>query len=191
MPADYTRFTIADIENEFAAIAREAAERFGRLTEHELNWKADAARWSVAQCLDHLLTIDRQMFQAMDEAMDPSRPKSLVQRIPVLPGVVGRLMIRSLGPVVTRKMPAPKKTEPSASTLGVAIVGAFIYHQGENARHVRELGARSPERVVMRSPFAPVGYSVLDACRIVCAHERRHFEQAKRVTEDRDFPGKS
>jgi hypothetical protein len=42
----------------------------------------------------------------------------------------------------------------------------------------------------MVSPFASViAYSVLDACRIIVAHERRHFEQARSGTQTPGFPG--
>jgi len=30
--------------------------------------------------------------------------------------------------------------------------------------------------------------NVLDACRILIAHDRRHFEQARRVTQSPGFP---
>jgi hypothetical protein len=31
-------------------------------------------------------------------------------------------------------------------------------------------------------------YSVLDGCRLIVTHERRHFEQARRVTQASGFP---
>jgi hypothetical protein len=41
----------------------------------------------------------------------------------------------------------------------------------------------------MVSPFvAFITYSVLDGCRLLVAHERRHFEQARRVTREPGFP---
>jgi len=189
VPPDFATFTIPDIEQEFATIAREARDVLGALDERQINWKPGANRWSVAQCLDHLLTIDRLMFDGMDAAMDPARPKSLTERFPVLPSVFGRMMIRVVGPVATRKYSAPKSAVPSTSVLDPAIVARFIDHQAHNARRVRALDGRNPERVIMRSPFAPIPYTVLDACRIVAAHERRHFEQARRVTQEAAFPG--
>src|SRR5919112_472867 len=44
-------------------------------------------------------------------------------------------------------------------------------------------------RTMVTSPVAAVAtYSLLDAYRIVVAHERKHFEQARRVTEEAGFP---
>jgi hypothetical protein len=41
----------------------------------------------------------------------------------------------------------------------------------------------------MTSPFASVvTYSVLDGWRLVVAHDRRHVEQARRVTQAAEFP---
>jgi hypothetical protein len=41
----------------------------------------------------------------------------------------------------------------------------------------------------MVSPFVRfITYSVLDGCRLMAAHDRRHFEQARRVTEAAGFP---
>jgi hypothetical protein len=39
------------------------------------------------------------------------------------------------------------------------------------------------------SPVSPVAtYSLLDAYRILVAHERKHFEQARRVMQTEGFP---
>jgi hypothetical protein len=41
----------------------------------------------------------------------------------------------------------------------------------------------------MASPFLRViTYSVLDALRLIAAHDRRHMEQARRVTQMPEFP---
>jgi len=41
----------------------------------------------------------------------------------------------------------------------------------------------------MVSPFVRfITYSVLDGCRLMAAHDRRHFEQARRVTQTAGFP---
>src|SRR5262245_24143088 len=115
MPRDYTKFSVAEMETEFSEIAREARDLFGALDERQLNWKADDSRWSIAQCLDHLLTIDRQMLEGMNAALDPSVPKSLPQRLPVLPRLFGRVMITSLSPQGARKFNAPSTARPAAS----------------------------------------------------------------------------
>jgi hypothetical protein len=51
------------------------------------------------------------------------------------------------------------------------------------------LDERHAARAIMPSPFiSVVTYSVLDGCRLMLAHDRRHFEQARRVTLSLGFP---
>jgi hypothetical protein len=189
MTTDYTSLTLADAEAELADIAREAQSVFGRLDAHQLNWRRDASSWSVAQCLDHLLNADREMFQAVDAATDGATPRTVWQRLPVLPRLFGSLMIRSQSPHAARKFTAPRQAVPSASAIDPQIVERFVAHQHEAAARLRSLHARDPSRTVMVSPFASfITYSVLDGCRLVVAHERRHLEQARRVTLDPGFP---
>jgi len=185
---DYTTLSLADVGTELDAIARETQSRFGPLDERQLNWRPAAASWSVAQCFDHLLNANRAMFEALDAAMDEARPRTVWQRLPVLPGVLGRLMIRSQMPEAKRKFTAPGKAEPASSAIDARIIERFVAHQREAAARVRALEERAASRIMV-SPFvAVITYSVLDGCRLLVTHERRHFEQARRVTEEPDFP---
>lgn len=174
---------------ELSAIARDAYAVFGGLDERRLNWKPDAARWSVAQCFDHLLNANREMFQSIDAAIDHSRPRTVWQRLPVLPSAFGRMLIASQGPESRRKFTAPRQAEPSSSAIAPGIIERFVSHQDEAIARVRSLDDRNVGAVIMVSPFVRfITYSVLDGCRIVVAHERRHFAQARRVTQDPRFP---
>lgn len=189
MTTNYATLTLADVGREVEAIARDAQSLFGGLDERQLNWRPDAASWSVAQCLDHLLNANREMFQAIDAATDGAGPRTLWQRLPVLPGVFGRMMIRSQSPETSRKFRAPGKIIPASSAIDPRITERFLANQREAAARVRALGARDVARIIMVSPFvAFITYSVLDGCRIVVAHQRRHLEQARRVTERPGFP---
>jgi hypothetical protein len=185
----YTTLSLADVAAELSVIALDAESVFGRLDEHQLNWRPDAASWSVAQCFDHLLNANHEMFQAIDAATDGSSPPTVWQRLPVLPRVFGSMLIKSQMPETRRKSRAPRKTEPSASGIDPRIIERFVAYQHEAAARVRSLDARDVGRIIMASPFVSfVSYSVLDGCRIIVTHERRHFEQARRVTQEPGFP---
>jgi len=189
MTTDYTALSLADLRTELDAIASEAQSLFGRLDERQLNWRPDAARWSVAQCFDHLLNTNREMFQAIDAAMDFTRPRTMWQRLPVLPGVFGRMMITSQMPESKRKFTAPRKATPASSAIDPRIIERFVAHQSEAAARIAALDGRDVIGTIMASPFvAFITYSVADGCRLIVTHERRHFEQARRVTLEPEFP---
>jgi hypothetical protein len=185
----YTTLPLAGVAAEFTATARDTHSTFGHLDEQQLNWRPDATSWSVAQCFDHLLSIDRQMFQAVDAAMDRSRPRTVWQRLPVLPRVFGLMLIKSQMPDAKRKFTAPSQAEPSSSAIDGQIIERFVAYQHEAAARVRLLEQRDVSHLIMVSPFASfIAYSVLDGCRLIVTHQRRHFEQARRVTQAPGFP---
>ena len=189
MSTDYSTFSLAEVAADFAAIARDAQSGFGDLGEQQLNWRPDARRWSVAQCFDHLLRTNREMFQAMDAAASGSKPLTIWQRLPVLPGLFGAMLVKSQAPEARRKFTAPRKGEPASSAIDRKIIGRFAAYQGEAAGRVRALEGRDAARIIMVSPFVSfLTYSVLDGCRLIATHQRRHFEQARRVRQETGFP---
>jgi hypothetical protein len=189
MPTDYTTLSLADVGDELDAIARDTVFLFGRLDERQLNWRPTAASWSVAQCFDHLLNANREMFQAVAAATDSARPRTVWQQLPVLPGVFGWMLIRSQVPEAKRKFTAPRKAQPASSGIDPLIIERFVGCQREAAARVRALEGRDVARIIMVSPFVRfITYSVLDGCRLIVTHERRHLEQARRVTREPGFP---
>lgn len=186
---DYTTLSLDQVKAGLDDIARDAQTTFGRLDARQLNWRSDPSRWSVAQCFEHLITTNRLMFRAAEEALDDSRPRTVWQRLPVLPGFVGRMMIRSLTPEATRKMTAPSQAQPTASDIPADIIQRFVQQNRDAAASVQAQDEGRLTHTIMASPFIKVlTYSVLDAWRLMVAHERRHFEQARRVTQTPGFP---
>jgi hypothetical protein len=187
---DYTLINLDEAAAALEEVARDAEQSFGALTGRQLNWRPDAARWGVAQCLEHLLTSNRLMLQSARSALDGSQPRTLWQRLPVVTGFFGRLLIRSLTPTATRKMTAPPGARPAFGDIPDDVVRRFADQQREAARWMTALDAARAEQTIMTSPFIRVvTYSVLDACRLMVAHDRRHIEQARRVTRMAEFPG--
>ena len=169
-------------------IAVETKSTFGWLTPTQLNWKPSAERWSVAQCFEHLLTSNKGYFPIIERVLAGHNP-TLWQRMPVLPGLAGRLLIKSLDPKSTRKIRAPQKFQPAQSDISASVIDDFVDQQ---ARIVEKMNATEHldlENIVISSPVASViTYSLMNAYRIIVVHERRHFEQARRVTAEAAFP---
>ena len=186
---DYTVLTLAEVRAALHDIARDAQDRFGGLTGTQLNWRPDETRWGVAQCFEHLLTANRLMLEAAYTALDETRPRSIWQRLPVLPGILGRMLIRSQTPAATRKFIAPPAARPVFTDIADDVVRRFADQQREAAAWMAALDAARAERTIMTSPFLRViAYSVLDGCRLMAAHDRRHMEQAQRVMALPEFP---
>ena len=170
-------------------IAADARSVFGGLTKEQLNWKPAAERWSVGQCFAHLMTSNSGYLPIIDSVVKGHKQSSIWQKLPVLPGVWGRLLIKSLDPSTTRKLKAPKKFEPAQSDISATIIEDFVTQQAKVIEGMKATANLDLERIIITSPALNiVTYSLMDAYRIIVVHERRHFQQARRVIEESGFP---
>jgi len=185
----YETLSIVDVQASLADLARDAEATFGGLITQQLNWRPDTECWSVAQCFDHLLSANRQMLAAADAALAGTSARTVWQRLPVLPGVFGKALIRSQSPSGTKKYKAPSQARPSTSDVAPDVIQRFVDQTRDAMERVTILNDRDAARAIMTSPFIRfITYSVLDGWRLIVAHDRRHFEQARRVTESTGFP---
>jgi len=186
---DYTKLSLSGVKQALEEIARDAQAAFGDLDARQLNWRPDPGRWSVAQCFEHLLVANELMFRAAEAALDPAEPRTIRQRLPVLPGLLGRMLIRSQAPGATRRFTASPKATPVSSDIPSDIIPRFVEQHRAAVLRVPTLDERGATRAILTSPFVHViTYSVLDGWRLVAAHDRRHFEQARRVLLSPGFP---
>ena len=168
-------------------IANEVKSTFGHLSPSQLNWKPGADRWSVAQCFDHLLNSNKGYFPVIDGVL-AGKKRTFWESIPVLPGLAGKLLIKSLDPNNTRKMKAPKRFEPAQSDIKGSVINDFVDQQSKLVERMKATEHLDLERIVITSPAAAaVTYSLMDAYRIIVVHEQRHFQQAKRVMDESAF----
>ena len=186
---DYQNLTLPQIFNEAEAIAGDAKTLFGHLNPQQLNWKPATDSWSVAQCLDHLISANHEYYPVFDRILKGEYRKTFLHGMPFLPAFFGRVMINAVSPDSQRKFKAPGAMRPSSSSIDSQIVDRFIANQRATLAMMKSLEGRGPSGIIITSPFAgAVIYSLLDAFRLVVAHERRHLAQARRVMETQGFP---
>lgn len=175
--------------NDVRTIGDDARASFGKLSAEQLNWKPAADRWSVAQCLDHLINSNNGYFPIIESVRSGQRKTSFLERLPVLPGLAGGLLIKSLDPASARKIKAPKKFEPAQSNISPTIVNDFVDQQSKVIEAMNATRHLDLKKIVITSPaLSIVTYSLMDAYRVIVVHEQRHLQQAKRVTDEPGFP---
>jgi DinB superfamily len=184
-------YRIADLPSLITAarqIAADAKSTFGNLSHVQLNWKPSPERWSVGQCFDHLLSSNRGYLPIIDDVLK-GRKQSFWESMPFLPSLAGKLLIKSLDPATTRKIKAPKRFEPAQSDITPQVINNFVDQQTRIVEKMKATEHLDLEKIIITSPaLAVVTYSLMDAYRVIVVHEHRHFQQAKRVTEEVAFP---
>lgn len=170
-------------------VASNTRSTFGHLTPSQLNWKPSPERWSIAQCFDHLIAVNKAYFPVIDNVL-AGKKRTLWESMPVLPGLMGKMVIKAVEPTSTRKFKARKNFEAAQSNISGSIINNFVDHQAEVVDKMKATQHLDLEKIIITSPVAAVmTYSLIDAYRIIVVHEQRHFQQAKRVTEETGFPG--
>ena len=184
-----TTADLVTLLSEANLVIENARSWFGALTPTQLNWKPSAERWSVAQCFEHLLTTNKGYFPLIDDVLSGQKTKSVWQRVPIFPGIWGKLLVKSMDPTTKRKVKAPKKFQPSASDIGPTIIEDFTEQQLQLIASMKATEHLDVAKIIIPSPVtAVINYSLLDAYRLIVVHEQRHSLQAKRVTEENSFP---
>ena len=169
-------------------VANDAKTTFGHLTPSQLNWKPSAERWSVAQCFEHLLTSNKGYLPIIDNVLAGYK-RTFWQSMPVLPGLMGKLLVKSMDPASTRKVKAPKRFQPAQSDISGSVINDFVDLQKQIVDKMKATEHLDLEKIVISSPVTGVViYSLMDAYRLIVVHEQRHFQQAKRVIEETGFP---
>ncbi|HXG68101.1 MAG TPA: DinB family protein [Blastocatellia bacterium] len=180
---------LSDLLAEADAVARNAQQVFGNLTPQQINWQPGERQWSVGQCFDHLITANRAYFPIFEKIIKGEKKNSLWERMPLVPGFFGRLLIKALQPEATRKLKAPQVFQPSSSAIDGDIINRFIEQQNELTRFMRATAGMDLQKIIITSPVSSlVTYNLMDCYDILITHEKRHFMQAERILGTPGFP---
>ena len=181
---------LSQLIDQLDAVSTDARSTFGQLTTQQLNWKPSASEWSVAQCLEHLLVSNEGFIPIIDKVQRGEYKRSLKERLPVLPGVFGSLVLNAVKPETKRKLKAGKDFQPANSEIPADIVSRFETQQKQISELMKATHELNLRQVIITSPvLSIVTYSLFDAYRIIVAHDQRHVAQAKRVMAREGFPG--
>ncbi|MEZ5423325.1 MAG: DinB family protein [Pyrinomonadaceae bacterium] len=172
---------------ELRALAKDVKSAFGGFSYAQLNWKPDAASWSVAQCLDHLIRTNESMTAAVRAKLN-GEGSSFFEKYSPFSGFFGsylkKFMVND-----SKKAKAPSTEIVPPSDIDGEIVNRFCDEQEKTIRVITDAGRFDPKKTILTSPFLRImTYSLGDAIDILVEHEKRHFRQAQRVIASPGFP---
>jgi hypothetical protein len=177
---------IKEVTGELMQVADEATTVFGELSINQLNWKPSEKAWSIAQCLDHLITTHSLYFPLLERLGKDVVSETVWERISPFSGFFGR----SMSPDNPKKMKTTARAQPSASEIDGGIRKRFFDHQHQMIEHWGGLPADfDPAKTIISSPLLGLAtYSLDDCFMILVVHGQRHLLQAKRVMGTEGFP---
>ena len=165
---------------------RAAEAMAARVTDEEFFWQPDQGRrWSIAQCLDHLATMNVVYGGAVRAGIDQARARGSVRRGPATPGFFGAKFAASMEPPVTRKVKAPRQSVPNPGRSREEILRAYRTAHDEVRRMIKDAATIDATSAKFPNPFIPlIKVRVATGLHVIAAHDRRHLWQAEQVEKE-------
>lgn len=146
-------------------------------------WQArnEPARWSVAECVEHLNLSSAGMLPPIEAAVEEARqlPRTTrrLRRDPV-----GWLLGKFVGPEYARRMPTTPSMMPARELDPERVVADFERWQARTHEVLAQCDGYPVDRLKLISPFnARVRYNIYAGLLILSRHQHRHLQQAERV----------
>lgn len=185
MPA----FTAQQSAQSLAETSHAAEQHFRPLSKEQLNWKPSPNKWSIAQCLDHLIRTNEGYLEQFELIKSGQKQLSLWERVPFLPTFFGNFLLKASDPANQQRVPAPKHFRPARSNFPPEILDNFLAHNRAVMQSMKQLPEGNLNRYRLTSPASPILAMRLDqAVQLLAIHEQRHLQQALRVMEADVFP---
>ena len=175
-------YTTAEFVSELERQTVQAATVANGLSESAFNWQPNSGKsWSVAQCLDHLVIMNRMYVKTLQDAVADNEDQLEPRKNPIQPsGWLTRLFVSYEEPPPKIKLPAPKKIAPPSNLTG-AVIEDFKAVQLRLVDFVREWGDADLGDLKVKDPLFPIHLTADTALLIIAAHNRRHLWQAENV----------
>ena len=171
------------------AIKRDARELVEGLSEEQLTWRPDASRWSIAQCLQHIVLSGDGYLPRLGELIEASRERTRQRRPPFRPGFIASWFIRSMEPPPRFKAKTFRAMEPPPAGSPTEVVRSFLTFHDEFSQRVRTMHDVDPNGARMRSPFfRPLRFTLGQVVALLITHACRHLWQARQVRQHPGFP---
>ncbi|MCB9881255.1 MAG: DinB family protein [Planctomycetes bacterium] len=168
-------------------LIEDAHQLVGPLTTAQLHWSPGETRWSIAQCLAHLVRTIELWTPKFERAMERA---TLLGRsdAPFRSGFLARWMISMMRADSPKKLKAPPAFQPESHPPD-DVFGAFLDSQARVDGWIANAVDRNLNKVKVSSPFAAIVRLRLgDALDVLVTHAERHLQQIRNLRQESGFP---
>ncbi|MGH7504090.1 MAG: DinB family protein [Longimicrobiales bacterium] len=174
---------------EIEAIKRDARELFDGLSDAQANWRPHPRRWSIAQCLDHIVLSGEPYLRSIEAMIGEARRRAALKQPPFRPGRLSGWFIRSVEPPPRFKAKTFRSMEPGEGRPAAEALARFLALHDALAALIRSAQGIDPHGGRAPSPFFRLLRLTLDqSIALVTTHARRHLWQARQVRQQPAFP---
>ena len=174
---------LKDVIQDLEGIEETALDEFQELSEEDLTWKPAPDKWSIAECLQHIIIANSIYIKDIEKRLQKAEVKTI--EYPIRFSIIGRLFLYAVDPKYTWKVPAPKIFKPTNGNKvedGKETLADFLNLQKDIVQTARKACAYDHQHVPTYSPLSKLlRFNVGEQLYIMMRHTLRHLNQAKRV----------
>ena len=154
---------------------------FGGLKEDQLNRKPSPDKWSIGECIDHLVVSHEQYLNKIRKT-NIENPPSGKGLISYKHSLFGKLLINAVAPETTRKVKTFKVFKPNHKLINVGVVDNYYRSLDELIDIAGKFEGYDLNKIRISSPISSfIRLNLGDAFMIHLNHDRRHINQANNV----------
>ena len=177
----------------YKASAARIDRLYSELTHNQLTWKPAEERWSVVQCIEHLVSVRQMHLERLRAAVATGRAKGQTTENtgggpPYGRGtLIGRLLLGSFSS--TKKFKTTKRFQPDADPDAAETREAYRRSHESLIALAKDADGLDLGRIRVGAPPTPlVRLSLAQGFQLHVLHDARHLDQAERVRQEPGFP---
>jgi len=175
--------SLEDNLQQLEAICAESRDLLADLTDAEVNWQPAPNRWSIGQCVSHLIVSGRAELPYLESAIREGRKRRLFGKEPFQYGFLGNWFVRSMDANGNLRFRAPKIYWPADNGFNIEVLTRdFLSLQDKLRQCLMEADGLNWARVRVSTPVSRfITFSLGQEFALILAHERRHLSQAGKI----------
>ena len=169
-------------------------DQLSKLSKNQLNWKSSIEKWSVLECLEHIILSGQYYIDQINNKLSVNLPNTDPVEIKFKPGIIGNYSVKAMKPgpsgEITNKMKTFKRMEPGKSNLDHnRILSDFEKYQTDLLSIIEKSRYYNVNKIKIKSSIGNlIRFKLGDALRFVIAHNQRHIQQSLNIIKSNDFP---
>ncbi len=184
--------TILELNNLFISDSEallKDLKSFLSLTENQLNWKISADKWSVGECVDHLIVTNKLYLDEFEKQFSQKQVKGDWSGTPVKHKFLSRFIIKSVNPNNSKMVKTFRVFNPASRKYSREVFSQYSDLQNAFINLLSSVKNLDLNKYIMTSPTSKIiKENFCDVLEIIRLHDKRHFLQAKRVINHPNFP---
>jgi len=165
-----------------------ATRQFSGLSENQINWKPSEEKWSIGECIDHLV-VTHKLYNSKVNELQPLFEDCGEGSFKFKHTFSGRMILKYVDPNSTTKAKTFKVFKPSMRQINTNIIRSFCEEVETMISFAEKLHGADLTKLKISSPATKLlKMNVGDALLINLYHDKRHLNQAKKIMMEAKFP---